>query len=70
MDSLRERYDAFYEEQPKVHFTKCELGYIKSSEGPMDIFPYGSNGNNVEEEKYADYSPPSFRYEGQYSLWT
>lgn len=40
-DSLNLRYDGFYRAQPKVAFTKCELGYIRESEGPQDVVPFG-----------------------------
>lgn len=33
--ALCETYDAFYEAQPKVSYSKCELGQILSSEGPL-----------------------------------
>ncbi|PVH95205.1 Arylsulphatase [Periconia macrospinosa] len=33
--ALSETYDGFYEEQPKVSYSKCELGQILSSEGPL-----------------------------------
>lgn len=38
--ALSQRFDAFYQRQPKVSFTKCELGYIKEAEGPQDAFVY------------------------------
>ena len=70
-DSLKPRFDAFYDEQRKVHFTKCELGYIKESEGPMDILPFGEFGQDdwkVELRKKG--APVSFRYQGGFSIWT
>ncbi|KIW02316.1 uncharacterized protein PV09_06462 [Verruconis gallopava] len=36
-DALHRQFDSFYTQQPKVAFSKCELGYIKSSEGPQDV---------------------------------
>ncbi|KAF1953000.1 Arylsulphatase [Byssothecium circinans] len=33
--ALDARYDAFYEAQPKVAYSKCELGQILGSEGPL-----------------------------------
>lgn len=32
--------DSFYASQPKVSFTKCEMGYLIGSEGPMEVLPY------------------------------
>ncbi|KAF1813934.1 Arylsulphatase [Eremomyces bilateralis CBS 781.70] len=61
-DSLQPRYDSFYVDQPKVSFTKCELGYIKESEGPLDAIPYAQEG--------AADDPLSFRYQGPFSIWT
>ncbi|AEO67841.1 uncharacterized protein THITE_2116964 [Thermothielavioides terrestris NRRL 8126] len=35
-DALSARFDAFYEQQqPKVRFDRCELGYILDAEGPQ-----------------------------------
>ncbi|KAJ4357147.1 uncharacterized protein N0V89_001722 [Didymosphaeria variabile] len=34
-DALASKYDGFYAKQPKVSFSKCELGQILSSEGPQ-----------------------------------
>jgi len=34
-DALAPKYDSFYDKQPKVSFSKCELGQILSSEGPQ-----------------------------------
>ncbi|KAH4348839.1 arylsulfatase [Parastagonospora nodorum] len=34
-DALASKFDDFYAQQPKVAFTKCELGQILSSEGPQ-----------------------------------
>lgn len=36
-DALRVRFDAFYEEQVKVSFNRCELGYIIDAEGPQAV---------------------------------
>ena len=43
-DALNTRFDEYYEVQlqdQRVHFTKCEKGYIAESEGPMSVEPYG-----------------------------
>lgn len=34
-DALRARFDAFYDEQVRVSFSRCELGYIVDAEGPQ-----------------------------------
>lgn len=40
-DALAPRFDAFYQKQPKVSFTSCELGYFPEVEGPMDYHVFG-----------------------------
>ncbi|KAH7324749.1 alkaline-phosphatase-like protein [Stachybotrys elegans] len=49
LDSLDRRFDEFYDEQPRVSFSKCEMGYIRESEGPMDVNAFGY-GNYYWEE--------------------
>lgn len=39
-DALRAHLDAFYEEQVKVAFNRCELGYIIDAEGPQAGYQY------------------------------
>lgn len=34
-DALKVDYDAFYDEQAKVSFNRCEFGYIIDAEGPQ-----------------------------------
>ncbi|KAF4629061.1 hypothetical protein G7Y89_g9088 [Cudoniella acicularis] len=41
--ALSTKLDVFYEAQPKVSFSKCELGYIVESEGPQIGFAFGTN---------------------------
>lgn len=41
LDTLGTEFDAFYESQPKVSFSACELGYIVSAEGPQSAMSYG-----------------------------
>ncbi|KIV95821.1 hypothetical protein PV10_03427 [Exophiala mesophila] len=38
--ALAPELDLFYASQPKISFTKCELGYIIDSEGPMEVLPF------------------------------
>lgn len=33
--SLDEKYDSFYNSQPKVSFSSCQLGYVIREEGPQ-----------------------------------
>lgn len=40
-DALNSKFDAFYEKQPKVSFSKCQLGYHIASEGPQKFDVFG-----------------------------
>ncbi|KAF7550645.1 hypothetical protein G7Z17_g5585 [Cylindrodendrum hubeiense] len=63
IDSLDSRYDVFYQVQPKVSFSKCELGYIRESEGPQDVVQF-------EKDMQEQGAPVKFRYQGGFSIWT
>lgn len=39
-DALKVQFDAFYELQVKVSFSRCELGYIIDAEGPQAPYQY------------------------------
>lgn len=62
--ALAHHYDAFYEDQPKVSFDSCELGYIREIEGPQSPNIYR------ESERSELKRQPSFVYQGHWSLWT
>lgn len=71
-EALEERYDAFYEVQPKVSFSSCELGYILDAEGPQHVDVWGDGEElhhhelrSTEQEKYR-YA----RYPGPWHVWT
>ncbi|KAF2090685.1 putative arylsulfatase [Saccharata proteae CBS 121410] len=49
-EALDPKYDDFFEEQNRVSFSACALGYIKSVEGPMDVLPW------EEVERWAEMS--------------
>ena len=72
VDSLKPRFDAFYQEQPKVSFSKCELGYIRASEGPLEPKQYTKAEVHAEQEEALKKQgvPVTFRYKGQYGWWT
>lgn len=40
--ALDTRFDGFYKDQPRVRFDGCELGYIRESEGPQNVYQHGS----------------------------
>ncbi|KAK4499656.1 hypothetical protein PRZ48_010174 [Zasmidium cellare] len=64
-DALRPKFDAFYKEQPKVSFSSCQLGYLKSEEGPQDANVW----DNFQYAKPGGKQVP-FQYEGHWSWWT
>lgn len=39
-DALKVHFDAFYEEQNRVYFNRCENGYIIDAEGPQAPYQY------------------------------
>lgn len=39
-DALQPKYDGFYQLQVKVHFDRCEDGYIVDAEGPQVGYQY------------------------------
>ncbi|KAL2815258.1 alkaline-phosphatase-like protein [Aspergillus cavernicola] len=43
-NALNPRYDAFYTDQARVSFDRCERGYIPESEGPQDAVSYSRYG--------------------------
>ncbi|TVY18334.1 Arylsulfatase [Lachnellula arida] len=64
LSALSSRLDAFYDEQPKVSFSKCELGYIVESEGPQVPFVFGqgaSHGGSFLEEDSNSQNPLGYR---------
>lgn len=77
--ALAKTFDAFYEEQPKVSFTKCELGYLRDSEGPQLPNIFGQSGSGGGDKSGDDEvqrtgesygKQKTFQYHGQWSLWT
>lgn len=66
--ALQGSYDAFYEKQPRVGFSSCELGYLVAAEGPqeVDVWNDASGYQQVETGRRQQ----SFRYHGDWSLWT
>jgi N-acetylglucosamine-6-sulfatase len=73
IDSLKPRYDAFYHHQPKVSFSKCELGYIKESEGPLEPKQFRADesyAGDAKELLRQQGVPVSFRYQGSLGWWT
>lgn len=67
-DALSGQFDSFYEEQPRVSFSECKLGYIREVEGPQlpNVYHDSSLIGTDELRK----REPSFNYRGHWSLWT
>ncbi|KAJ1327774.1 N-acetylglucosamine-6-sulfatase [Microdochium nivale] len=45
--ALDVRFDEFYEQQPKVAFSRCDLGYLIDAEGPQEVQQYRDDGYTV-----------------------
>lgn len=59
-DALAYHYDVFYDEQPKVRFDECALGYIWEVEGPQHANAYEEW--NSDRSKLKMRKQPSFVY--------
>ncbi|KAL1888397.1 hypothetical protein Sste5346_009605 [Sporothrix stenoceras] len=79
--ALNAKFDDFYATQPRVYFTKCEIGYLADSEGPNYVNQFGggiheghisvsaTNKGGKQEgynRKALDYLGPQHRI----SIWT
>lgn len=62
-DALAPRFDVFYERQPKVAFTSCELGYFPETEGPTDYHVFSGGVLDRIHEQLPLVDP-------NWSLWT
>ncbi|KAF1965780.1 Arylsulphatase [Bimuria novae-zelandiae CBS 107.79] len=67
-DALEQKYDVFYNEQPKVSFDECALGYIREFEGPQEVNVMGAWDQELSEPKMR--KAPSFVYHGNPHLLT
>ncbi|TVY81869.1 Arylsulfatase [Lachnellula suecica] len=69
--ALSTELDTFYEEQPKVSFSKCELGYIVESEGPQIPFVFGQGaGDSGMYVQEGGEGQMTMGYRGDWSAWT
>ncbi|CAK4032708.1 Arylsulfatase [Lecanosticta acicola] len=64
-DALHASFDDFYSSQPKINFDSCQMGYIKSEEGPQDV-----NVWNDETRSPLSSVQKPLQYEGHWSWWT
>lgn len=73
-DSLEERFDEFYQTQPRVSFTDCKLGYLPEFEGPMNVTPFGekddvTNNDGWESQELRRHVSLGLG-RGHWSIWT
>ena len=69
-DALDSDYDAFYEEQPKVSFSSCEMGYLIDAEGPQHVNEWKTTDSKDSVLLQQGGGRQSFRYTGHESWWT
>lgn len=70
-DALDGKFDAFYEEQRRVRFERCESGYIVESEGPMwegEGVVFGEE--NVRGNGKGDHDGLLWRHGARWDEWT
>ncbi|KAH7396959.1 alkaline-phosphatase-like protein [Phaeosphaeria sp. MPI-PUGE-AT-0046c] len=67
-DALIHKFDDFYNNQPKVKFDECALGYIREVEGPQHVNVYDEE--TWGREGLETYKRPSFVYQGNPHLLT
>ena len=67
-------FDAFYESQPKVSYSSCELGYLVDAEGPQRVRVFGDEelmqSDRLAIQELEGGRQRSFRYQGHWSWWT
>lgn len=69
--ALDPSFDKFYEDQPKVAFSSCQMGYLRDEEGPQDVNVWaGEQTDGLTDQQYMDGTPRSFRYQGHWSWYT
>jgi hypothetical protein len=75
-EALKTKFDSFYQTQPKVLFTKCEMGYIVESEGPQVASVYSKATVETEtmaadSQRILKFSEEDRRlYKRRWSDWT
>lgn len=55
-NAMASKFNAFYRESTKVSYTKCEGGYILSSEGPQEYDVFGDEELNMRGLGERDWS--------------
>jgi hypothetical protein len=67
-EALSIQYDAFYDDQPRVRFDKCEKGYIKESEGPQQANIFDSN-HLISQPSPGDGGDSGFKYQAPWHYY-
>lgn len=68
--ALKDTFDSFYHEQPKVSFSSCELGYLIAAEGPQDVNVWKSGNEDVYTMLADGNKQKTFEYTGHWADWT
>ena len=60
-DMMKERYDKFFANQPKVKFSSCPDGHIVATEGPMyvNVYPKGAEAGASSSSKWSKHKSSS-----------
>ena len=67
-DALHSSFDVFYQKQPKVSFSSCQLGYLIDEEGPQHVNEWAAK--QAYQNTMSGGRQYSFMYHGHWSLWT
>ena len=67
--ALDPKLDAFYENQPKVKYNSCQLGYLVAEEGPQHVHAWSEDTRYPVLASEADVEgrQRSFRYQSHWS---
>ncbi|KAF9885037.1 hypothetical protein FE257_000768 [Aspergillus nanangensis] len=69
IDSLRPEFDIFYEQQPKVSFSACMLGYLPQYEGPMQVNSFAVD-DETDPWKKGSRIPEFLLQPGNGAMWS
>ncbi|KAI5243090.1 arylsulfatase [Aureobasidium subglaciale] len=68
-EALNPKFDNYYLKYPKVGFSSCELGYIKSAEGNQDHISHAGVSWMTDVEAPVQRGQEPFQYRGSWSDW-
>lgn len=60
----------FYDEQPKVAFSECAMGYLVDKEGPQRVHEWVDDSDELIYQGPNGAKQRSFRYQGHWAWWT